>query len=48
MELNDSAYKLVAEIVPSVDVKVGFRDIDAAILVGARPRGPGMERKDLL
>ena len=48
MELNDSAYKLVAEIVPSVDVRVGFRDIDVAILVGARPRGPGMERKDLL
>ena len=48
MELNDSAYKLVAGIVPSVDVKVGFKDIDVAILVGARPRGPGMERKDLL
>jgi len=48
MELNDSAYKLVAEIVPSTDVNEGFKNIDAAILVGARPRGPGMERKDLL
>jgi len=34
--------------VPSLDVNEGFKDIDVAILVGARPRGPGMERKDLL
>ena len=48
MELEDSAYNLVAGIEPSFDVKDGFKGIDAALLVGARPRGPGMERKDLL
>jgi len=48
MELQDSAYSLVAGYVPSLDVMGGFKDIDAAILVGARPRGPGMERADLL
>ena len=48
MELQDSAYRCVAGIVPSLDVNEGFKDIDVAILVGARPRGPGMERKDLL
>lgn len=35
-------------VVPTTDPLVGFADIDAALLVGARPRGPGMERKDLL
>jgi malate dehydrogenase len=48
MELQDSAYRCVAGVVPSLDVNEGFKDIDVAILVGARPRGPGMERKDLL
>jgi len=48
MELQDSAYRCVAGIVPCLDVNEGFKDIDAAILVGAKPRGPGMERKDLL
>lgn len=48
MELNDAAYKLVAGILPSFDVNEGFEDIDVAVLVGAKPRGPGMERKDLL
>jgi malate dehydrogenase len=48
MELQDSAYRCVAGLVPSLDVNEGFKDIDVAILVGARPRGPGMERKDLL
>jgi malate/lactate dehydrogenase len=48
MELQDSAYRCVAGIVPSLDVNEGFKDIDVAVLVGARPRGPGMERKDLL
>lgn len=48
MELQDSAYRTVAGIVPSLDVNEGFKDIDVAILVGAKPRGPGMERKDLL
>jgi len=48
MELNDSAYNCVHEIIPSTDPMVGFKDADAAILVGSRPRGPGMERADLL
>lgn len=48
MELNDSSYDLIEEIVPCFNNEDGFKDIDAAILVGAKPRGPGMERKDLL
>lgn len=48
MELNDGAYPLVHGIVPTTDFMVGFKDIDVAVLVGARPRGPGMERSDLL
>jgi len=48
MELQDSAYTLVEKYVPCLDVMSGFKDIDCAILVGARPRGPGMERADLL
>jgi malate dehydrogenase len=48
MELNDGAYRNVAGIVAATDPLVGFKDIDVAVLVGARPRGPGMERADLL
>ena len=48
MELNDCAYPLVQDIVMSDDPNVAFKDIDYAFLVGARPRGPGMERSDLL
>ncbi|WP_372716579.1 malate dehydrogenase [Immundisolibacter sp.] len=48
MELRDCAFPLLTDIVASDDVAVGFKDVDYAILVGARPRGPGMERKDLL
>jgi malate dehydrogenase len=48
MELEDSAYKNLTSIEPSLSVEEGFKDIDVAILVGAKPRGPGMERKDLL
>ena len=48
MELEDSAYKNLAGIEPNLNVEEGFKDIDVAILVGAKPRGPGMERKDLL
>jgi malate dehydrogenase len=48
MELNDCAFPLLHGIVPTDDVNVAFKDVDYAILVGARPRGPGMERKDLL
>ena len=48
MELKDGAYTCVADIVPTTDPMVGFKDADVAVLVGARPRGPGMERSDLL
>ena len=48
MELNDGAYPLLHEIVPTMDIMVVFKDVDVALLVGARPRGPGMERSDLL
>lgn len=48
MELNDGAYNLVHSIVATTDPLVGFKDVDVAVLVGAKPRGPGMERGDLL
>ena len=48
MELSDGAFPLVSKIVASVKPEEAFADIDVALLVGARPRGPGMERKDLL
>ena len=48
MELNDCAFPTLNRIVATDDAKVAFRDCHAAMLVGARPRGPGMERKDLL
>jgi malate dehydrogenase len=48
MELDDCAFPLLQSIIPTADPKVAFRDADVALLVGARPRGPGMERKDLL
>ncbi len=48
MELEDCAFPLVDDIVQTDDAKVAFKDADYALLVGARPRGPGMERKDLL
>ena len=48
MELDDCAFRTLAGIVATDDPNVAFRDSDYALLVGARPRGPGMERKDLL
>ena len=48
MELNDCAFPLLHDIVTTDDPEVAFKDADYALLVGARPRGPGMERKDLL
>ncbi len=48
MEIEDCAFPLVAGMQGSGDPKVAFKDADVAMLVGARPRGPGMERKDLL
>lgn len=48
MELHDCAYPLLAGVVATDDPNVAFKDADYAYLVGARPRGPGMERSDLL
>ena len=48
MELDDCAFPLLAGMVCTDDANVAFKDADYALLVGARPRGPGMERADLL
>ena len=48
MELDDCAFTTLAGVVATDDPNVAFKDSDYALLVGARPRGPGMERKDLL
>ncbi len=48
MELDDCAFPLLAGMVATSDPMVAFKDTQVALLVGARPRGPGMERKDLL
>ena len=48
MELNDCAFPTLAGVVATDDLNVAFKDVDYALLVGARPRGPGMERAALL
>ena len=48
MELDDCAFPLLNAVICTDDPEVAFKDCDFALLVGARPRGPGMERKDLL
>jgi len=48
MELNDCAFPLLHEVIVTDQEEIAFGDCDYAFLVGARPRGPGMERKDLL
>src|SRR5215470_11105756 len=48
MEIQDCAFPTVNTVVATDDAKIAFRDCNVAMLVGARPRGPGMERKDLL
>ena len=48
MELNDCAYPLLQDVIISDDANVAFKDTNFAMLVGAKPRGPGMERGDLL
>ena len=48
MELDDCAFPLLAGMTAASDPMVAFKDADVALLVGARPRGPGMERKELL
>jgi malate dehydrogenase len=48
MELSDCAFPMLHRVVATDDARVAFKDCHVALLVGARPRGPGMERKDLL
>jgi malate dehydrogenase len=48
MELNDCAFPTLNKVTATSDANVAFKDCNFAMLVGARPRGPGMERKDLL
>src|SRR6476660_1068946 len=48
MELDDCAFPLLHGMAAASDPMRAFKDVDIALLVGARPRGPGMERKDLL
>src|SRR5688500_10675054 len=48
MELEDCAFPLLAGMIGTDDPEVAFKDADIALLVGARPRGPGMERKDII
>jgi len=48
MELEDCAFPLLENVITTDDPNVAFKDTDIALLVGSRPRGPGMERKDLL
>jgi malate dehydrogenase len=48
MELDDCAFPLLTDIVATGDPAVGFKDVNWALLVGSKPRGPGMERADLL
>ncbi len=48
MELLDCAFPLLEDVIATDDLKTGFQDADYVLLVGARPRGPGMERRDLL
>jgi len=48
MELDDCAFPLLQGVAAASDPMAAFKDVDIALLVGARPRGPGMERKDLL
>lgn len=48
MELEDCAFPTLAGLVLTSDLKVGFKDVNWALLVGSKPRGPGMERNDLI
>ena len=48
MELEDGAFPLLAGVIATDDPNIAFKEVEYALLVGARPRGPGMERKDLL
>ncbi len=48
MELQDAAFPLLQDVVTTTEIEEGFQDADYAILVGSKPRGPGMERADLL
>jgi malate dehydrogenase len=47
-ELHDCAFPLLDEVVTTSSLQTAFKDVDYAFLIGAKPRGPGMERSDLL
>lgn len=48
MELNDCSFPTLVDVVCTSESSTGFKDVDYVLLVGAKPRGPGMERGDLL
>ena len=48
MELDDAAFPLLYDVVTTDDINEGFKEADYALLVGSKPRGPGMERSDLI
>lgn len=48
MELQDCAYPILTSIIGTTDYKTAFNEVEIALLIGAKPRGPGMQRKDLL
>ena len=48
MELQDCAFPLLQGVVTTDNLSIGFKNLDYALLVGSKPRGPGMERADLL
>ncbi len=48
MELDDCAFPLLADTITTSNLSAGYKDVDIALLVGSKPRGPGMERGDLL
>lgn len=48
MELNDCAFPLLQDVVCTDNLSEGFKEVDFAMLIGSKPRGPGMERADLL
>lgn len=48
MQLQDCAYPILTSIIGTTDYKTAFNEVEIALLIGAKPRGPGMQRKDLL
>ena len=48
VQLQDCAYPVLTSIIGTTDYKTAFNEVEIALLIGAKPRGPGMQRKDLL